>query len=140
DGLPVVLAEAVVGVATGDGHAGRRDVRDLDGVVLAGADRLGQVTADLLGVDVEGRDELDVGDVVVPELDVHEPGHLVRGVGAAVVLDPLDERRGAVPHADDGDTYRTHDGLLPFSMLECVWISGGRRGGRRSRRARDLAI
>jgi hypothetical protein len=52
----------------------RRDVGDLDGVVLAGDDRLGQVAADLLGVDVERGDELDVADVVVAELDVHEPG------------------------------------------------------------------
>jgi hypothetical protein len=43
-----------------------RDVTDLDGVVLAGADRLREVEADLLGVDVERSDELDVADVVRP--------------------------------------------------------------------------
>ena len=72
DDLAVVLAEAVEGGAALDGHAERRDVADLDGVVLAGDDRLGEVAADLLGVDVERGDELDVGDVVVAEADVHQ--------------------------------------------------------------------
>ena len=64
-------------------------------------DRLGQVAADLLGVDVERGDELDVAHVVRAELDVHEAGHLLRRVGVAVVVDALDERRGAVADADD---------------------------------------
>ena len=33
-----------------------------------------EVEADLLGVDVERRDELDVAHVVVAELDMHQPG------------------------------------------------------------------
>ena len=75
DRLAVVLAETVVGHATLHGHAERRDVGDLDRVVLGGADGLGQVEADLLRVDVERGDELDVADVVVAELHVHETGH-----------------------------------------------------------------
>jgi hypothetical protein len=51
-------------VAALHGDAGRRHVGDLDGVVLAGVDRLGEVEADLLGVDVERGDELDVAHVV----------------------------------------------------------------------------
>jgi hypothetical protein len=47
--------------------------RELDRVVL-GDDRLGQVEADLLGVDVEGGDELDVADVVAAELTCIRPG------------------------------------------------------------------
>jgi hypothetical protein len=61
-------------VCRADGDVERRHVGDLDGVVLAGDDRLGQVEADLLGVDVEGGDELDVADVVVAELHVHQAG------------------------------------------------------------------
>jgi hypothetical protein len=38
--------------------AGGRHVGDLDGVVLGGVDRLGEVLADLLVVDVERGDEL----------------------------------------------------------------------------------
>ena len=101
--LAVVLAEAVEGGAALDGHAERRDVGDLDGVVLAGDDGLGEVAADLLGVDVERGDELDVGDVVVAEADVHQARDGRGLVGVAVVLDALDERGGAVPDADDGD-------------------------------------
>ena len=51
---------------------------ELDRVVLAGADRLGEVEADLLGVDVERGDELDVADVVVAEHDVHQTRHACR--------------------------------------------------------------
>lgn len=76
DRLAVVLAQAVVGVAALDGHARVRHVRDLDGVVLAGSDGVREVEADLLRVDVEGGDELDVADVVLAELDVHQAGHL----------------------------------------------------------------
>ena len=66
-----------------DGDAGRRDVGDLDRVVLGGADRLGQVEADLLGVDVERGDELDVADVVVAELTCMRPGTVLLGSASA---------------------------------------------------------
>ena len=79
DGLAVVLAETVERGAALHGDAGRRHVADLDGVVLAGDDRVREVLADLLGVDVEGGDELDVADVVVAELDVHQTGDARRG-------------------------------------------------------------
>jgi hypothetical protein len=58
------------------GHVG-----DLDGVVLAGEDGLGQVLADLLGIDVEGGDELDITHVVIAELTCISPG--TRRVGSA---------------------------------------------------------
>ena len=80
------------------GHVG-----ELDRVVLARPDRLGEVLADLLGVDVEGGDELDVADVVAAEVDVHQAGHFLGRVGVLVVLDALDEGVGAVADADDRD-------------------------------------
>ena len=58
DDLAVVLAQAVQGRPALHGHAGRRDLGDLDGVVLARVDGLGQVTADLLDVHVERGDNL----------------------------------------------------------------------------------
>ena len=79
------------------------DVGELDRVVLARPDRLGEVFADLLGVDVEGGDELDVADVVAAEVDVHQARHFVGRVGVLVVLDALDEAVGAVADADDRD-------------------------------------
>ena len=100
-----VLAEAVVGHAALDGDAQVRDVflDELDRVVLAGPDRLGEVLADLVRVDVEGGRELDVADVVAAEIDVHQPGHARVGIGVLVVVDALHERVRAVADADDGD-------------------------------------
>ena len=87
-----------------DRHAEVRDVvAELERVVLAGEDRLGEVLADLVGVDVEGGRELDVADVVAAEVDVHEPGDGLGGIGVLVVVDALHERGRAVADADDGD-------------------------------------
>jgi hypothetical protein len=47
---------------------------ELDRVVRPGVDRLGEVLADLVLVDVEGGHELDVADVVAAEVDVHQAG------------------------------------------------------------------
>ena len=80
-------------------------VDELDRVVLARPDRLGEVLADLLGVDVERGRELDVADVVAAEVDVHEAGDGLVRVGVAVVVDALDEGVGAVADADDGDPH-----------------------------------
>ncbi len=76
---------------------------ELDRVVLACPDRLAEVLADLRGVDVERGAELDVTDVVAAEIDVHQAGNVLRGVGVAVVLDALDKGRSAVADADDRD-------------------------------------
>ena len=54
-----------------------------------GDDRVREVLADLLCVDVECGDELDVAHVVLAELDVHQPGDAGCGVGVLVVLDAL---------------------------------------------------
>jgi len=104
----VVLAQAVEGGPALDGDAGRRNVGELDRVVLGVVDRVGQVETDLLGVDVERRDEPDVGDVVLAERDVHQTWDTARRVSVLVVLDALDEGRGAVAHAHDGYAYGTH--------------------------------
>ena len=101
DLLLEVLAEPVVRHAAVDGHAEVRHVGELDRVVLAGPDRLGEVLADLVRVDVERGAELDVADVVAAQVHVHEAGHGLVGVGVLVVLDALDERGGAVADADD---------------------------------------
>src|SRR5690606_23485739 len=66
-----------------------------------GPDGLGEVLADLVGVDVERCGELDVTDVVAAQVDVHQTRDVLLGGGIAVVLDPLDEGRRAVADADD---------------------------------------
>ena len=60
-------------------------------------DGLGQVAADLLGVHVERGDELDVADVVVAELDVHQAGHRACRVGVLVVLTPWTSDAAQLP-------------------------------------------
>src|SRR5690606_35999207 len=94
------------------GHPGRRDVAQLDGVVLAGRDGVREVVADLLRVHVERGDELDVAHVVGAEPDVHQAGDPGLRVGVPVVVDALDERRRTVADAHDGYAYRTHWSLL----------------------------
>jgi hypothetical protein len=80
------------------GHVG-----ELDGVVLTGADGLGEVTPHLLGIDVEGGHELDVANVVAAELDVHQTRDMVARLGLGVEVHALHQRRRAVAHADDRD-------------------------------------
>ena len=94
-----------MGHAALDGDAQVRDVLldELDRVVLAGPDRLGEVLADLVGVDVERGRELDVADVVAAEVDVHEARDARVRIGVLVVVDALHEGVRAVADADDGD-------------------------------------
>jgi hypothetical protein len=49
-------------------------VGELDGVVLATIDCLAEVVADLGGVDVKGRDKLEVADVISPKTTCMRPG------------------------------------------------------------------
>jgi hypothetical protein len=88
-----------------DRHAELRNFAELEGVVLSGPDRLREVLSDLRHVDVESGREDHVADVVATEVHVHEPGHEVGWVRVTVVLDSLDEGRGAVADADDADAH-----------------------------------
>ena len=95
------------------------------GVVRLLVDRLGQVLADLVLVDVERGHELDVADVVAAQADVHQPRDELVVLGVLVVVAPLDEAAGAVADADDRDpdlAVRTTTrpgpvGLAPFAPL-----------------------
>src|SRR6185295_3468831 len=91
-----------------DRHAGGRHVGEPDRVVRLGEDRLGDVGADLLRVDVERGDDADVADVVAAKLDVHQAGDRLVGVGILVVLQTLHEGRGAVAKPHDRDANLTH--------------------------------
>ena len=119
DDLAVVLAQAVQGRPALHGHAGRRDLRDLDGVVLARVDGLGEVGADLLGVHVERGDNLHVADVVRAEPDMHEAGNAGAVVGVLVILQSLHQGAGAVAHPNNGDAHLTHQDDSFSEMLSC---------------------
>src|SRR5690606_24839936 len=83
------------------------------------------IPADLLGVDVEGGDELDVADVVVTEAHVHQARHPLGRVRVAVVVNALHQRGGAVTDADDGDTYGAHTGSSLSDRHDRPRDSGG---------------
>ena len=101
DDLAQVLTQTVVGHAPVHRDTRGRHVRELEGVVLAREDRLREVLAHLLLVDVEGGHELEVADVVAAQVDVHQAGDEVSLPRVLVVMAPLDEAAGAVAHADD---------------------------------------
>src|SRR4051794_30196766 len=103
DLLLQILAEAVVGHAAMNRDTEVGDVGELDRVVLAGPERLAEVLADLLGVDVEGGAELDVANVVTAEVHMHEAGDLLGGIGVLVVGDALDQGVRAVADPHDRD-------------------------------------
>ena len=103
DDLAEVLAETVVRHAALHGHTRVGHVAEVDRVVLAADDGLGEILAHLVGVDVEGGHELDVADVVAAEVDVHETRHELVVGRVAVVVDALYERGCAVADANDGD-------------------------------------
>src|SRR5262249_10564337 len=96
-----------------------RYLGDLDGVVLARVDGVGQVTADLLGVHVERGDHLDVADVVRAEPDMHEAGNAGTVVGVLVILQSLHQGAGAVAHSNNGDAHLTHQDDSFSEMLSC---------------------
>ena len=143
-----------MGHAALDGHAGRPDLVERVGVVRLGVDRLGEVLADLVLVDVEGRDEVDVADVVAAQIDVHQARDEVVGVRVLVVVAALDEAAGAVPDPDDGDpdlAVAAAPGARPGvrwrrpvlavavgSVLAHVFVSVGFRGGLAQRLAADV--
>ena len=104
DHLAVVLAQAVEGGPALDGDPHLADVGEADGVVQPGVDGLAEVGADLGLVHVERGDGDDVADVVPTEIDVHQTGDGLLGLGVAVVRDALDQRAGAVADAGDRET------------------------------------
>src|SRR5690606_1397452 len=133
-------AEAVEGRATLYRHPKRRHVTELDRVVLTGHDRLSEIAANLLGVHVEGGDELHIGDVIVTEADVHQTGDAIARIGVPVVVDALNQRRGAVADADDCDTDGAHHGSS-LSDLDgrSGWSEGGLACGDRPERSFSMS-
>ena len=67
DDFAEILAQPVVGHAALDGHAQVRHVANLMVLLGAAEDRLGQVLAHLVLVDVKGGGELDVADVIAAQ-------------------------------------------------------------------------
>ena len=117
EGARVLIARHVVGHSVKDAAHPHQDsclgevatkyccaVRGLE-------DGLGDVLPHLAHVDVEGRHDFDVARPVATDLPVHEPDSLLRLL-VPVVLEPLDQRAGAVPDSHDSDLDRLHGSLL----------------------------
>ncbi len=119
DGLLVVLTKAVERYATHDLDVRLGDVADLDRVVLGCLGRLDEFLTYLERVHVKRGHDLDVRDVVVAKLDVHEAGNGFPRLGVLVVLDALNEGRRAVSNADDGETQLSHISLSPCLARGC---------------------
>jgi hypothetical protein len=92
-----------VGHAPFHGHAEIRHLLEHIGVVGLLVDRLRQVLADLVLVDVERGHEIDVPDVVAAQVDVHQARHELVVRGVLVVVATLDQAAGAVANAHDRD-------------------------------------
>ncbi len=117
DDLAEVLAQAIVGhpALDLDPHVG--NLLEDERVVRLLVDRLGQVLADLVLVDVEGRHVLDVADVVAAEVDVHQARDEVVLLRVLVVVAALDQAAGAVADADDRDADLAVAALRPGRRL-----------------------
>ena len=88
----------------------RRTVTPVEGtsailMVSSCADGVSEVEADLL-VSTSKAATSDVVDVVLAELKHHQTRNRGLGVGIAIVVDTLDQRKCAVTYADNGDTNR----------------------------------
>src|SRR4029079_4620256 len=86
-----------------DRDAELADLLEDERVVRLLVDRLAEVLADLVLVDVEGGHELDVADVVAAEVDVHQARDELVVLRVLVVIAALDEAARAVADADDRD-------------------------------------
>ena len=74
------------------GHAEAGHVREFVSVVRRREDGLGEILAHFAHVDVEGGDEVDVGDVIVAEDRMHDAGNILSGLCLAVEMHTLHER------------------------------------------------
>ena len=94
-----------MGHASFDPDAEMRHVGELDRVVVAGEDGVGEILADLVLVDVERGRKFDIANVVTAQVHVHQTRDRCSGFGVAIELDALHQRRRAVAHSQDRNSY-----------------------------------
>jgi hypothetical protein len=100
--LAQILADAVMGHAAADFDAAARHIGKSVGIVRFGEDRLCQVLADLVGVDIEGGAEFDIAHVIAAQAHVHQTGNQLIRIGVLVKLHSLNQGRGAITDTNDG--------------------------------------
>ena len=82
-----------------------RHIGKLNGVVVARPDRLTEIGADLGRVNLEGRDKLEVRDVMPAETHVHQTRNLCIVGCAPIILNSLHERTHTVADTRDSHLY-----------------------------------
>ena len=109
-----IVIRHVVGEAVHDHahfHDGSREadfIAENVGAIGRRKDGFGDVEADFSAVDIEGSHHLNIPRAVGADLLVHEAHGGAVGGGAAVKIDPLDERAGTIAHSNDGDSDFSH--------------------------------
>src|SRR5690606_7826943 len=100
-----VDAESVERAPSRHLHAEVRHVGESPSVVRLGEQRLREIAADLLLVDVERAGDLDIRDVIAVDRGVHQSRNRLVRAGIAIVRQALNERGGTIPCADDADAH-----------------------------------
>ncbi len=92
-----------------DDGAGRLDffAKNL-GAIRRGENRLGGVQAHFAAVDIECGHDFDVPRLIGTDLPVHQPDIGAVAGRIPIEVDALEERTGAVPHADNGNSDFVH--------------------------------
>ena len=101
DDIAEIMPDPVIGWTAPHLDPARRHRGEARRVVWVRQDCLGEIAAYLALGDVERGDAFDVADVIAAEIEMHQAWDRVVAGGAAVKLDPLDQRRRAVSDADD---------------------------------------
>ena len=116
---------------------GVRHVGELERVVRRRVDRLREVLADLVRVDVERGDEVDVAHVVAAEVDVHQPGYRSSSPRVLVEVTPCTSDDAQFPTP----MIATLIGLRPLPLLaRGLRLASSRRCARTSRSRRFALV
>src|SRR5579871_1080920 len=94
-----------------------RHVGELVGIVGWREDRLADILADLVLIDIEGGGKFDIVNVVATQVDMHQAWHEIFRLSIFVVLDALYQRTGAVPDADNCNAYFLLVGHIRCSLI-----------------------
>ena len=73
-----------------DAHLGH--LTEFQGVVGQRVDRLGDVLAHLVLIDIDGGHDIDVPDMVTAQVDVHQAGDELVFLGVLIIVQALDQR------------------------------------------------
>jgi hypothetical protein len=115
DDLGKVVSQPVVGHTPLNRHPQTGDLREANRVVGLRRDGRAQVQADLVGVDVEGGDELDIADMIAAQPRAHEARDEAVVGHTLVVVDTLHQSGCAVTDSDHRNANRSHGRLLSAS-------------------------